>query len=87
MGRPTPASRIGCRAAADALAAAGYEIVDTVPPRFEEAIDVWTQFIVADIRMLQPQIGPLMSDDANRFLGDLPRRRGPCSTSAATPRS
>jgi amidase len=57
------------RAAADALARAGYEVVDTVPPRFEEAIDVWTQFIVADIRMLQPQIGPLMSDDANRFLG------------------
>ena len=56
------------RAAADALAGAGYELVDTVPPRYEEAIEVWTQFIVADIRMLQPQIGPLMSDDANRFL-------------------
>jgi amidase len=57
------------RAAAGALAAAGYELVDTAPPRFEEAIEVWTKFIVADIRMLQPQIGPLMSDDANRFLG------------------
>ena len=57
------------RAAAEALAGAGYEIVGTLPPRFEEAIDVWTRFIVADIRMLQPQIGPLMSDDANRFLG------------------
>ncbi len=57
------------RAAADALAAAGYELVDAIPPRFEEAIEVWTKFIVADIRMLQPQIGPLMSDDANRFLG------------------
>ncbi len=56
------------RAAADALARAGYEIVDTAPPRFEEAIEVWKGFIFADIRMLQPQIGPLMSDDANRFL-------------------
>jgi amidase len=59
------------RAAADALAGAGYELVDAVPPRYEEAIDVWTQFIVADIRMLQPQIGPLMSDDANRFLATI----------------
>jgi amidase len=56
------------RAAADALAAAGYELVDTLPPRYEEAIDVWTRFLVADIRMVQPQIGPMMSDDANRFL-------------------
>jgi amidase len=56
------------RAAAAALADAGYEVVDTAPPRFEEAIEVWTRFLVADIRMLQPQIGPLMSDDANRFL-------------------
>jgi len=59
------------RAAAGALSQAGYELVDEMPPRFEEAIDVWTQFIVADIRMLQPQIGPLMSDDANRFLGTI----------------
>jgi amidase len=63
---PRVAERV--RAAADALAAAGYEVVDSVPPRFEEAIEVWTQFIVADIRGLQPVIGPLMSDDANRFL-------------------
>ena len=64
---PRVAERV--RAAADALGAAGYEVVDSVPPRFEEAIAVWSQFIVADIRGLQPVIGPLMSDDANRFLG------------------
>jgi amidase len=63
---PRVADRV--RAAAEALAAAGYDVVDTVPPRFEEAIEVWTKFIVADIRMLQPQIGPLMSEEANRFL-------------------
>jgi amidase len=56
------------RAAADALAGAGYEVVDTPPPRFEDVIQAWTQFIVEDIRMLQPQIGPLMSEEANRFL-------------------
>jgi len=57
------------RAAAAALAAAGYEVVDDVPPRFEEVIATWTAFIGADIRGLQPVIGPMMSDDALRFLG------------------
>src|SRR5262249_26334702 len=56
------------RAAADALADAGYDVVADVPPRFEEAIEVWRQFIVADVRLLHPIIGPMMSDDANRFL-------------------
>src|SRR5262245_4590293 len=52
------------RAAGAALAAAGYE----VPPRFEEAFATWLSFIAADIRLLVPTIGPLMSEDANRFL-------------------
>ncbi len=63
---PRVAERV--RAAAAALDAAGYEVVDSLPPRFEEVIEVWHQFIVADIRGLQPVIGPLMSEDANRFL-------------------
>lgn len=56
------------RAAADALANAGYEMVGAVPPRFEEAITTWSNLIGADIRLLHPTIGPLMSEDANRFL-------------------
>jgi amidase len=64
---PRVAARV--RAAADALASAGYDVVSAVPPRFEEAVATWAAFIVADIRVLQPTIGPLMSADANRFLG------------------
>jgi amidase len=64
---PRVAERV--RAAADVLSNAGYDVVDDVPPRFEEAFEVWKQFIVEDVRMLQPQISPLMSEDANRFLG------------------
>ena len=56
------------RAAADALADAGYEIVVAAPPRYEDVIATWTDFIVADIRMMKGEIAPLMSDDANRFL-------------------
>jgi amidase len=56
------------RAAADALAGAGYDVVDTTPPRYEEVIATWTDVIVADIRMLGPEIAPLMSAEAVGFL-------------------
>jgi amidase len=56
------------RAAADALASAGYEIVEVEPPRFEDVIETWATFILNDIRGLLGIVGPLMSDDANSFL-------------------
>ncbi len=56
------------RAAAEALSAAGYEVLDKPPPRFEEVIATWTDFIVADIRLMRGQIAPLMSADAVGFL-------------------
>jgi amidase len=56
------------RAAAEALSAAGYEVLDKPPPRFEEVIATWTDFIVADIRLMRGQIAPLMSADAVQFL-------------------
>jgi amidase len=56
------------RAAADALAGAGYEVVDTPPPRFEDVIAAWSDLIVADIRLMREQIAPMMSADAVGFL-------------------
>jgi amidase len=56
------------RAAAEALAAAGYEVLDKPPPRYEEVIATWTDFIVADIRGMRDQIAPMMTDEAVRFL-------------------
>jgi amidase len=63
---PRVAERV--TAAAGALAAAGYELVTEGPPRFEETVRTWRAFIVTDIRMLRPNIAPLMSSDAVRFL-------------------
>ena len=48
-----PARRRRVRAAADALADGGYEVVDTAPPRYEDVVATWTAFIVADIRMMR----------------------------------
>jgi amidase len=55
-------------AAGRALGDAGYELTDAPPPRFEEVIATWRSFIVADIRMMQPLIKPVMSVAANAFL-------------------
>jgi amidase len=63
---PRIAARV--RAASDALAASGYEVVSDVPPRFEEVVATWAGFIAADIRLLLPAMGPLMSEATQRFL-------------------
>ena len=58
------------RAAADALANAGYEMTEGGPPRYEEALTTWFAFIGEDIRTMAPLITPIMSDDGER----VPRR-------------
>jgi len=63
---PRVATRV--RAAATALAGAGYEVVETPPPAFEEVIQVWAAFLISDVRQMMPIIGPLLSKDANQFL-------------------
>jgi amidase len=59
------------KAAADALANAGYDVTESGPPRFEEVLTTWFAFIGEDIRTMSPLISPIMSDDANAFLGAL----------------
>jgi amidase len=57
------------RAAADALAGAGYELTEDGPPRFEDAVATWFAFIGEDIRLMSPMISPMMGESANAFLG------------------
>jgi len=59
------------KAAADALAAAGYEVTEDGPPRFEDVVDTWFAFIGEDIRMMGPMISPIMGEDGNKFLAAL----------------
>ena len=58
-------------AAADALAAAGYEVTEDGPPRFEDVVNTWFAFIGEDIRMMGPMISPIMGEDGNKFLAAL----------------
>ena len=60
----------GVRAAADALADAGYDVVDAQPPKLAEAFDAWSAAVLWDVAVMRTQIDPLLADDARRFLDD-----------------
>lgn len=57
------------RAAADALANAGYDVVETCPNDYEAAIECWSRFLLGDMAVMLPQLAALMGPDALTFLG------------------
>jgi amidase len=63
---PAVADRV--RRAADALADAGYEVVEACPPRYEEAVEVWARFLMGDMAAAFAQMGPIMGEDGRGFL-------------------
>jgi amidase len=63
-----PDAAASIRAAADALADAGYAVEELDPPRLADAVQQWVLFILSDMRVLAPMLGPLASEGANRFL-------------------
>ena len=81
---PTVAAMV--RRAADALASAGYEIVEDCPPRFEEALDAWGRFLIGDIGLVLGQLLAMMGRDAQTFVetvrGAVPAFAGPTDLSA-----
>lgn len=69
------------RRAGDLLQDAGYEVEELVPPMYEEAIETWNRWLMADIRVLRPMIEPVMGADGLRFL-DLVEPLNPESSAA-----
>jgi len=67
-GRTDPRVAAAVRRAAAALAEAGYELVEACPPRYEEAVATWSQFIIGDFHSVVPQLLPLMSGGGATFL-------------------
>lgn len=68
-GGPTdPAIQQAVRRSADALANAGYDVVEASPPRYEEAAACWAQLLLGDFALALPQLLPLMGQDARTFL-------------------
>lgn len=56
------------RAAADALANAGHDVVEATPPDYERAVELWGQLLNADIRVLKPLLDLVMGEGGKRFL-------------------
>lgn len=56
------------RRAADALANAGYEVVDACPPRYEEVAATWARLLMGDFASVLDQLMPLMGEGGKTFL-------------------
>jgi amidase len=56
------------RRAGDALADAGYDVVEAAPPAYEQVLDVWGRFLFNDIRATEELLRMVMGPDAIRFL-------------------
>ncbi len=56
------------RRAGDALAAAGYDVAEAVPPAYEDALMVWGQWLFSDIRAQEALLRQVMGADAMTFL-------------------
>lgn len=56
------------RAGADALAAAGAQVVEAVPATFERAVELWVTILGADLAAQRPLLEMVMGPDAMRFI-------------------
>jgi amidase len=81
-GQVDPTVSAAVRRAADALADAGYEVVEIAPPRYGEAVEVWARFIMGDLTSVLGQMGPMMGADGLAFVEAFNKTVPPVSTVA-----
>jgi len=67
-GSTAPEVRDAVRAAADALARAGYEVVAAAPPLLEEILATWGAWLVNELRPTLPLFADLMGPSAIKFI-------------------
>lgn len=70
-GETHPEIAAAVRSAGDALANAGHDVVEVVPPFYEETIDWWAALLVQDTAVMRPLLDGVMGDDARQVLGSL----------------
>ncbi len=71
------------RRAADALADAGYDVVEACPPRYEEAVEVWARFIMGDFTSVLDQLSGIMGSGGLAFLNAFNQSVPPLADTAA----
>jgi amidase len=56
------------RKAGAALSDAGYRVDEVCPPSYEEALQVWNQFLFGDVAAILDKLYPIMGESGARFL-------------------
>jgi amidase len=67
-GATDPAIAGAIRAAGDVLAEAGHDVVEALPPSYEQAIADWGALLAPDLEAQRPLIEAVIGDDGMRFL-------------------
>lgn len=66
--------------AADVLSDAGHEVVEAVPPDYEEILVLWAALLTADLRVQLPLLAAVMGEDGRTVLNSLDATIPPMST-------
>ena len=67
-GSTHPGVAAAVRRAADALADDGFPVTETVPPDYEQAIDLWATILAADLRVMKAELDQVMGPAGRQFL-------------------
>jgi len=68
-GSTHPEVAAAVRRAADALADDGFKVTEAVPPDYEQAIELWSTILSADLQVLKPLLDQVMGPAGLQFLG------------------
>jgi amidase len=69
-GRTDAGIAAAVRRAGEALAAAGYDVVEVLPPMYEQSLTSWARILGPDLRLLRPVLDQVMGADALTFLNN-----------------
>ncbi len=58
------------RSVGDRLADAGHEVVEVVPPSYEESIDLWGRLLIADLRAQKDLLMMVMGEDGQQMVAN-----------------
>jgi len=67
-GHTDPAIAAIVRSAGEILGAAGYDVVEIIPPAYEDAINCWAAFLMNELRAVEPLLGSIIGADGMSFL-------------------
>jgi amidase len=67
-GSTHPEVAAAVRRAADALADDGFKVTEAVPPDYEQAIELWSTILTADLTVIKPLLDEFMGPGGRQFL-------------------